>query len=167
MEYGFCDWFIKRSLCFSCTGLLTYVNCMKVKWGAIVQVVSTVAKVLALIVIIITGLVKLGQGGITFLSLYYVFVIAEWQMQTEQSLKKKKKTDGVNQPVNMLLLQVSIKTLKIRLKDPSWTPVVWPRLSIVLCIPTLAGTPSTSSQRRSKTQRGTSLGGFFVPSMCS
>ncbi|MBN3295347.1 YLAT1 protein, partial [Amia calva] len=43
--------------------LLTSVNCMKVKWGAILQVVSTVAKVLALIVIIIAGLVKLGQGN--------------------------------------------------------------------------------------------------------
>ncbi|XP_028819190.1 Y+L amino acid transporter 2 [Denticeps clupeoides] len=42
--------------------LLTYVNCMKVKWGAILQVVSTFAKVLALIVIIIAGLVVLAQG---------------------------------------------------------------------------------------------------------
>ncbi|XP_048850467.1 Y+L amino acid transporter 2-like [Brienomyrus brachyistius] len=44
--------------------LLTCVNCMKVKWGAILQVISTVAKVLALIVIIIAGLVKLGQGKV-------------------------------------------------------------------------------------------------------
>nr|XP_046217427.1 Y+L amino acid transporter 2-like [Oncorhynchus gorbuscha] len=51
-----------RLLAAAIIGLLTCVNCMKVKWGAILQVVSTVAKVLALIVIIIAGMVKLGQG---------------------------------------------------------------------------------------------------------
>lgn len=41
---------------------------MKVKWGANLQVISTVAKVLPLIVIVITGLVKLAQGRKTKLS---------------------------------------------------------------------------------------------------
>lgn len=44
------------------TALLTLVNCMKVKWGAILQVISTVAKVLALIVVIIAGMIVLAQG---------------------------------------------------------------------------------------------------------
>ncbi|MBN3317590.1 YLAT2 protein, partial [Atractosteus spatula] len=51
-----------RLIAAAIIALLTCVNSMKVKWGAMLQVVSTVAKVLALIVIIIAGLVKLCQG---------------------------------------------------------------------------------------------------------
>ncbi|XP_069769546.1 Y+L amino acid transporter 2-like isoform X2 [Narcine bancroftii] len=46
----------------ACLGLLTLVNCGKVKWGASLQVISTFAKVIALVIIIMVGLVKLCQG---------------------------------------------------------------------------------------------------------
>ncbi|XP_020368827.1 Y+L amino acid transporter 2-like [Rhincodon typus] len=51
-----------RLLAAFCIGMLTLVNCAKVKWGATLQVVSTFAKVVALIIIIIAGFVQLCQG---------------------------------------------------------------------------------------------------------
>lgn len=49
-------------LCVLCNGFLTWVNCYGVKLAARFQDVFTVAKVLALIVLIVAGMIMLGLG---------------------------------------------------------------------------------------------------------
>ena len=44
------------------SGVLTFVNCWEVKWATFVQDIFTLAKLLALVLIIITGFVQLGRG---------------------------------------------------------------------------------------------------------
>lgn len=51
-----------RLLAAICIGILAFVNCYEVKWATFIQDIFTYAKLLALFIIIATGIVQLGRG---------------------------------------------------------------------------------------------------------
>ncbi|XP_076358391.1 large neutral amino acids transporter small subunit 2-like [Tachypleus tridentatus] len=58
---------VMRILAALALGFLTYINCRSVRWAMNVQDIFTGAKLLALVIIIITGVVNLFQGETTHL----------------------------------------------------------------------------------------------------
>lgn len=44
--------------------MLTFINCIGMKWGTVVQDVSTYTKLMALILIICAGLLKMSSGKV-------------------------------------------------------------------------------------------------------
>jgi len=51
-----------KILAAAALGIITFVNCASVKWATRMQIVFTAAKMIAIVMLIVTGLVRLGQG---------------------------------------------------------------------------------------------------------
>lgn len=53
-----------RMLAAVCICLLAFVNCWEVKWATFVQDIFTYAKLLALFIVMVTGIIQLGKGNV-------------------------------------------------------------------------------------------------------
>ncbi|XP_038662917.1 Y+L amino acid transporter 2-like isoform X2 [Scyliorhinus canicula] len=66
----------ERLIAAACIGLLTFINCANVKLATRTQDIFTVIKLIALIIIIVAGMIKLSQGYYSDLS--SAFLGSEW-----------------------------------------------------------------------------------------
>lgn len=53
-----------RNTSVSLSGVIVLVNCFSVKWASRVQIIFTVAKMAAIVMLILTGIVRIAQGDI-------------------------------------------------------------------------------------------------------
>ncbi|KXJ29071.1 b(0,+)-type amino acid transporter 1 [Exaiptasia diaphana] len=51
-----------KLLAAAALGIITFVNCASVKWAARMQIVFTAAKMIAIVMLIVTGIVRIAQG---------------------------------------------------------------------------------------------------------
>ena len=59
---------VQRLLAAVCICILAFINCYEVKWATAVQDIFTYAKLLALFIIIGTGIVQLGKGRVKIMT---------------------------------------------------------------------------------------------------
>jgi len=63
-----------KILAAAAMGVITFINCASVKWATRVQIIFTAAKMIAIVMLIFTGLVRLAQGKTFYFSAFVCLV---------------------------------------------------------------------------------------------
>ena len=66
-------------------GIICFINCASVKWATRIQVVFTAAKLAAIALLIITGLVRLGQGSYSYLLFLLLSTVSCFELLADSS----------------------------------------------------------------------------------